>query len=267
MDEPLSNLDAKLRVSMRAELARLHTRLGVTTVYVTHDQVEAMTLGDRVCVMLDGTIQQVDTPTRLYQAPVNTFVAAAIGSPSMNLAVADVADGSVAFGEYRLPLPTALRAAVGDRRQVIIGLRPTDFRLRAADFALEEGAPPTSVARLAVTADIVEQLGAEQMVVFPVNVARYVPPGTHAGALIPTGGADDEETLLAEPQRSRFTARLDMRRTVRHGENVELWFDTDRLYVFDPETGDAISAAPAAGSTNQTATPEPAIRAASPAGA
>jgi multiple sugar transport system ATP-binding protein len=136
-----------------------------------------------------------------------------------------------------LPLPTALRAAVGDRRQVIIGLRPTDFRLRAADFALEEGAPPTSVSRLAVTADIVEQLGAEQMVVFPVSVARYVPPGTHTGALVPTGGADDEETLLAEPQRSRFTARLDMRREVRHGERLDLFFDLDRLYLFDMGTG------------------------------
>jgi multiple sugar transport system ATP-binding protein len=250
MDEPLSNLDAKLRVSMRAELARLHDRLGVTTVYVTHDQIEAMTLGDRVCVMLDGTIQQVDTPTRLFRAPVNTFVAATIGSPSMNLAVARVDGDSVVFGEHRIALPTALRAAVGTRSDVVIGLRPTDFRLRAADFALDDGAPAGTVARLQVAADVVEHLGAEQMVIFPVNVPRYVPPGTAAGpAVASTGpGPDDEDTLLAEPDRTRFTARLDMRRAVRHDEALDLWFDAEQLYLFDRETGRSLTASdPAAG--------------------
>src|SRR6476646_713245 len=105
MDEPLSNLDAKLRVSMRGELARLHDRLGVTTIYVTHDQIEAMTLGQRVAVLRDGVLQQVDTPLRLYEAPVNVFVAAFIGSPSMNLVEADVADGVVRFADHELRLP------------------------------------------------------------------------------------------------------------------------------------------------------------------
>ena len=242
MDEPLSNLDAKLRVSMRAELARLHDRLGVTTVYVTHDQVEAMTLGDRVCVMLDGTIQQVDTPLRLYQAPVNTFVAAAIGSPSMNLAVATLDDGVVRFGELRIALPEGLRARTAGRRKVVVGLRPTDFRLRAADFALDDGTSPSAVAPLHVTAETVEQLGAEQMVVFPVDVPRYIPPGAHQSpVLFALSAGNDEETLLAEPQRSRFTARLDIRRPVRRGEELDLWFDAERLYVFDVETGEAIS--------------------------
>ena len=115
MDQPLSNLDAKLRVSMRAELARLHDRLGVTTVYVTHDQTEAMTLGDRVCVMLDGVIQQVDTPGRLYREPANAFVAGFIGSPSMNLAIAEVAGEELVVGGHRLALSAEQRARVGPR--------------------------------------------------------------------------------------------------------------------------------------------------------
>jgi multiple sugar transport system ATP-binding protein len=252
MDEPLSNLDAKLRVSMRAELARLHDRLGVTTVYVTHDQIEAMTLGDRVCVMLDGTIQQVDTPARLFGSPANTFVAAAIGSPAMNLAVARVDGNAVVFGEHRIGLPPARAALVLDRHEVIVGLRPTDFRLRPIEFATDDGAPPASVAKMAVVAEVVERLGAEQLLIFPVAVPRYLAPGSHAGSALAaaTAGADNEETLLAEPQRSRFTARLDMRRPVGHGAAIDLWFDADRLYVFDVATGEALEpgvvAAPAA---------------------
>ena len=124
MDEPLSNLDAKLRVTMRAELARLHERLGVTTVYVTHDQVEAMTLGQRVAVLRDGVLQQVDTPQRLFREPANLFVAAFIGSPSMNLVEAELVDGKLRFGGHALPL--AETARLGQRR-VILGIRPTDF--------------------------------------------------------------------------------------------------------------------------------------------
>src|SRR5262249_46839185 len=160
MDEPLSNLDAKLRVSMRAELARLHDRLGVTTIYVTHDQIEAMTLGDRVCVMHEGLIQQVDTPERLFSHPANTFVAGAIGAPSVNLAAAAVSDGAGQFGEHRLPLSARQRKLVGERRKVVVGLRPSDFRLRASDFAREEGADVPTAARLAVAPEVVEHLGA-----------------------------------------------------------------------------------------------------------
>ena len=124
MDEPLSNLDAKLRVTMRAELARLHERLGVTTVYVTHDQVEAMTLGHRVAVLRDGVLQQVDTPQRLFREPANLFVASFIGSPSMNLVEAELVDGKLRFGEHALPLAETARLA---QRRVILGIRPTDF--------------------------------------------------------------------------------------------------------------------------------------------
>src|SRR6187399_810624 len=124
MDEPLSNLDARLRVEMRAELARLHAELGVTTVYVTHDQVEAMTLGQRVAVMRDGRIQQVDAPQSLYRRPVNLFVAAFIGSPSMNLVEATVTGGAVEFGGLRIPLHANRHAPTGE---VIVGIRPEDF--------------------------------------------------------------------------------------------------------------------------------------------
>jgi multiple sugar transport system ATP-binding protein len=259
MDEPLSNLDAKLRVSMRAELARLHARLAVTTVYVTHDQIEAMTLGDRVCVMLDGLIQQVDTPQRLFTHPANTFVAATIGSPAMNLAAARVEDDHVRFGDIRMPLPLSHRARVARARDVVVGLRPSDFRLRPIEFALED-APPQYVTKLPITAEVIEQLGSEQLVVFPVAVPRYqplgvggVPPAATPGA---GSGSTDDETLLAEPQTSRFTLRLDMRRPITAGEAVDVYFDAERLYLFDAVTGQALeepTRVPAAAATGAVA--------------
>ena len=127
MDEPLSNLDAKLRVAMRGELTRLHDRLGVTTVYVTHDQVEAMTLGQRVAVMLDGVLQQCDTPQKLFHRPANLFVAAFMGSPAMNVVEAEVADGQVRFAGLTVPLAQGSPLA-GASRAVILGVRPTDLR-------------------------------------------------------------------------------------------------------------------------------------------
>jgi multiple sugar transport system ATP-binding protein len=236
MDEPLSNLDAKLRVSMRAELARLHNRLGVTTVYVTHDQTEAMTLGDRVCVLLDGVVQQVDTPGRLYRSPANAFVASFIGSPQMNLAVATVAGSALRLGDQELEISAEQRARVGSRGQVVVGLRPADFGHRAVDVSAHDDGSAARAARLTVGAEIVENLGSEQLVVFPVDVPRYAAgPGG--------GGATDDETLLAETTRTRFTARLDMRREVRQGQPVDLWFDLDRLYLFDPIDGTALPTA------------------------
>src|SRR6266542_2214033 len=151
MDEPLSNLDAKLRVGMRAELARLHERLETTTVYVTHDQVEAMTLGQRVAVMRAGQIQQVDEPQILYRDPANLFVAAFIGSPSMNLVEAVVADDAVEFGGYRIPLDPARRPAVGDGERLILGVRPEDFE----DVAFADEALP----QIEVGIVVLEELG------------------------------------------------------------------------------------------------------------
>jgi len=163
MDEPLSNLDAKLRVSMRAELARLHERLGVTTVYVTHDQVEAMTLGQRVAVLRDGLLQQVDTPQNLFHHPSNLFVAAFIGSPSMNLIDAEISNGRVSFADMSFKLP-ASSPGFGVDGRLILGIRPSDFEHAAS---AEAGLP-----RVRVTPDVVEDLGSEHHVIFTLHAPR-----------------------------------------------------------------------------------------------
>ncbi len=226
MDEPLSNLDAKLRVSMRAELARLHERLGVTTVYVTHDQVEAMTLGHRVAVLRDGVLQQVDTPQRLFREPANLFVAAFIGSPSMNLVEADVVDDHVRFAGLDLPLPPGKRMAP---RRVIVGIRPTDFQdASAADPALP---------RLRVPVTVVEDLGAESYVIFTVDAPRVLADAVQAAK---DAAEPEEGLLLADDARSLFTARLDGYRLIAPGSEIELAVDPQRLHFFDAATGDAI---------------------------
>ena len=204
MDEPLSNLDAKLRVSMRAELARLHDRLGVTTVYVTHDQVEAMTLGQRVAVLRDGVLQQCDTPQNLFQHPANLFVAAFMGSPSMNLVEAEVADGHLSFAGFSLPLSTGL-AACGRETSLILGIRPTDFK-----YATE--ASPAQP-RLTVRTDVIEELGGVSNLIFPIDAERVVTDATRAAV---DAESDDEGTLLADDQRARFCASI--RRTPPRGD-------------------------------------------------
>jgi multiple sugar transport system ATP-binding protein len=225
MDEPLSNLDAKLRVTMRAELARLHERLGVTTVYVTHDQVEAMTLGQRVAVLRDGVLQQVDTPQRLFHEPANLFVAAFIGSPSMNLVEADVVDGSVRFAGYEVPLPEGASLKPG---HVILGIRPTDFKDG-------ESAEP-SLPRMRVRATIVEDLGAESHVIFTIDAPRVVAEAVRAAEDL----AEPGESLLADDTRAVFTARLDGERFVAQGADLELALDPQRMYFFEPATGDVL---------------------------
>jgi multiple sugar transport system ATP-binding protein len=229
MDEPLSNLDAKLRVSMRAELAKLHERLGVTTVYVTHDQVEAMTLGQRVAVLRDGVLQQVDTPQRLFHKPQNLFVAAFIGSPSMNLIDADVADGRVSFADVSLPLPERSPAA-SHRGRLIVGIRPTDFEhASAADPALP---------RIRVVPDVVEDLGSEHHVIFTVDAPRVTVDAVRAAA-----EADDEdEGKLFADDRAVFTASVDDRERIAIGKPVELAVDHSRLHFFDPLTGRSLAA-------------------------
>jgi multiple sugar transport system ATP-binding protein len=228
MDEPLSNLDAKLRVSMRAELARLHDRLGVTTVYVTHDQVEAMTLGQRVAVLRDGVLQQCDSPHNLFNNPINLFVAAFIGSPSMNLVEAQVQDGAVHFAgfEIRLPAASPLESV---NRGVILGIRPTDF-LYAADA-------PSEFPRVTVRTEVVEDLGGVSNLLFPVDAKRVVTDATRAAV---EAGSDDEGTLLADDQRARFCAAIQGRYAVAAGEDVELAVDHRHLHFFDPVSGAAI---------------------------
>jgi multiple sugar transport system ATP-binding protein len=237
MDEPLSNLDAKLRVSMRAELAKLHERLGVTTVYVTHDQVEAMTLGQRVAVLRDGVLQQVDSPQRLFRRPANLFVAAFIGSPAMNLVDAHLDGDSVRFADFSLALPEG-SPLVGLDRRVVLGIRPTDFEHSAA-------ADPT-LPRIRVQPDVVEDLGAETHVVFPIEAPRVSAEAVRAATEAET---EDEGTLFADDQRAVFTASVDARRVVRVGESIEFAVDHARFHFFDPATGLSLEAgtrAPAA---------------------
>jgi multiple sugar transport system ATP-binding protein len=229
MDEPLSNLDAKLRVAMRGELTRLHDRLGVTTVSVTHDQVEAMTLGQRVAVMRDGVLQQCDTPQNLFHHPANLFVAAFMGSPSMNVVEAEVARDRVDFAGLSLPLAPDSPLA-GSTRSVILGVRPTDLRHT-------DDAPPDQP-RITGRPDVIEELGGVSNLLFPLDAPRVATDATRAAIEAAT---DDEATLLADDQRARFCASIDGRRQVELGEDVELAIDHRHLHFFDPETGIAIT--------------------------
>ena len=234
MDEPLSNLDAKLRVSMRAQLTKLHERLGVTTVYVTHDQVEAMTLGTRVAVLRDGVLQQCDSPQELFHRPANLFVAAFIGSPAMNLVEADLDDDEAAFGGHRLALPAGSPLR-GRRRRVILGIRPTDF----------EAAGPTTVPalpRIRAKVDVVEKLGSESHLIFAVDAPRISAEAVRAAQ---ESEDVDDGLLLADDERSQFTARVDGRFAVTAGDEVTLAVDAGALHAFDPDSGLALGAQPA----------------------
>src|SRR4051794_37739305 len=221
MDEPLSNLDAKLRVSMRAQLSRLHERLGVTTVYVTHDQVEAMTLGQRVAVLRGGLLQQCDTPEQLFDHPANLFVAAFIGSPAMNLVEASGENGEAVFGTCRVPSPVEGR--------FVLGMRPHDLKLGA-------GIPGV--------VQVVERLGTETHVVAGIDAPRL---RSEALSDAVDAAAADDDVLLAEDDRASLTVVLDARAPVAVGDRIELTVDPDRLHHFDAETGAAIASGPRPG--------------------
>jgi len=228
MDEPLSNLDTMLRVSMRAELVRMHKRLGTTTVYVTHDQVEAMTLGQRVAVFRDGLLQQLDTPQVLFRDPANVFVAAFIGSPSMNLVEARIERGVVRFGEFELPLPP--RAPIDSRDgDVILGIRPTDFEPG-------EGARP-ELPRLVIQPDVVENLGSELNLIFRVRATSARPDARTGGS----AAAIEDGRLIADDQRAIFTAQIQARDELPGGAAVTLAVDPERLHFFDRASGAALS--------------------------
>ncbi len=237
MDEPLSNLDAKLRVQMRAEIAGLQRDLGVTTIYVTHDQVEAMTMGDRVAVLKRGLLQQVDTPQNLYDSPDNVFVAGFIGSPSMNLMHANldrVGDSlAVKLGEQTLSIPAsvlserpALERFVG--QAVVVGVRPEDL----ADAALEPDAPADR--RLHTSAALVEALGSEIIVHFPMAVEPFEIMDQEFE------GEDAVATATDETGNYIYVARVNPRSTARIGQPIELVVDTGRFHFFDPADGSAI---------------------------
>ena len=243
MDEPLSNLDAKLRVQMRSEIARLHQRLGTSTVYVTHDQVEAVTMADRVAVLRDGSLQQFGTPEELYEKPVNVFVAGFIGSPAMNMARSRVVseDGSLAvsFGSHRLELPPAIAAPLADRQNtdVILGIRPED--LEDPEFAAFDA----NAARIEVTIELVENLGAEKVAHFEVDTPPLRTADTLDLAADLERGGDAEATgarFVARPDHVTFTARLHPRSLVSAGQTTKLAVDVSRLYFFDPDSGEAV---------------------------
>jgi multiple sugar transport system ATP-binding protein len=228
MDEPLSNLDAKLRVTMRGELAKLHERFRATTVYVTHDQVEAMTLGSRVAVMRDGVIQQVDSPKVLFDSPTNLFVAAFIGSPSMNLVEATIDGGVLHTAGWALPLSERANGNVTGSRSVIFGIRPTDLSLAAT--------APAERPRIRAKALTVEELGAESMVMFTIDAPRVM-----VDAVREAVDADaDQVGLFADEDRAQFAVRIDGHTVVRPGDEIELAIDMRRAQLFDPETGDAL---------------------------
>jgi multiple sugar transport system ATP-binding protein len=219
MDEPLSNLDAKLRVQMRAELVKLHGRLAVTTLYVTHDQTEAMTLGQRVAVMNNGVIQQVDTPQALYRRPVNTFVASFIGSPAMNFLRGRLSDGAIEVGPHRLELPSTLRARLkAGAEEVLVGLRPEEFE----DARLAGGDARTV---LPAEIEVTEELGPETYAYFRVDGFEVVEVGERpvelAGAL---------------------AARLDSRTTATAGRRLDLALNVEGIHLFEIESGESLLA-------------------------
>ncbi len=233
MDEPLSNLDAKLRVQMRTEVSRLQADLGTTTVYVTHDQTEAMTLGDRVAVMRAGVLQQVASPAELYADPANLFVAGFIGSPAMNFMAATLEGGRVKLSFGEVDVPDALRAGAGSRSgKVVAGIRPESFEdASLVGDALSRGTT------FRTTIDLVESMGSEQYAYFKLGGE---------------GVESDELRELAEdagtsevPSSGEGTvvARLDAASPVRRGEEAELWVDTSKLHLFDPESGASLKQA------------------------
>jgi multiple sugar transport system ATP-binding protein len=237
MDEPLSNLDAKLRVEMRAEIARIQRDLEVTTIYVTHDQTEALTLGDRVAVMRDGVLQQFDVPQRLYDEPVNLFVAEFIGSPAMNLVGVDLvaADGGfeARFGDHRLKVDQALldarpalRGFEGNR--IILGIRPEDLEL--AEGAVGDRG-------ISAVVDIREDMGSEVFVHFGVGAPPVRGKDVEAAVGIEAVEATAEQ---ARKVGSLFVARLSRGTPLREGDRMELVATPDRLHFFDPETSRGI---------------------------
>jgi len=232
MDEPLSNLDAKLRVQMRAQLSLLHERLATTTVYVTHDQVEAMTLGQRVAVLKDGILQQVDTPQNLYMHPANLFVAAFIGSPPMNLVEATVSAGRISFAGYDIALPEGHDLPAYQDKTVILGIRPSDLE----DLAVWHS---ETLPTINVTAEVTEELGSEVNVIFTIDAPPVLTDDTIKAAS-DEGGADNMSLMADEKPLARFCARVDARTHCKPGHDITLSIDPARFHFFDPATGASI---------------------------
>ena len=242
MDEPLSNLDAKLRVQMRSEIGRIQHDLEVTTVYVTHDQVEAMTMGDRVAVIKKGELQQVGSPTELFQMPLNLFVAGFIGSPSMNFASGKLEESgggySFKLGDQTLKLDDKVLSARPDLKrysgkEIIVGIRPQDFE----DAELASDSPADS--RLNAKADLVEAIGTETLIHFTMNAPIAI---TEDMKELAKDAGTDARTLeeRAKGGKNEFVATVDPRSKIKEGSQAELVVDTARLHFFDPETSKGI---------------------------
>jgi multiple sugar transport system ATP-binding protein len=248
MDEPLSNLDAKLRVQMRTEISRIQQRLNTTTIYVTHDQTEAMTLGDRIAVMRAGVLQQVGSPSQLYNHPNNLFVAGFIGSPSMNFLPGEL-DGDnlkIPLGSFRIPetLRQRLQAGPGGgRKGLIVGLRPEHFE----DAALVGDRSQGHAFRANI--DVLESMGSEFYAYFVVEAAQVSARELEELAQ-DTGAAD----LGQSREGSQVVARLSAESRVRQGAEAELWFNTQHLQLFDVESGQSLLAADGAGTPTRAAT-------------
>jgi multiple sugar transport system ATP-binding protein len=234
MDEPLSNLDAKLRVQMRTEVARIQQRLGTTTVYVTHDQTEAMTLGDRVAVMRAGALQQVGKPTELYNHPANLFVAGFIGSPAMNFVPGTISGSQVRTPFGQLPLPDGMEG--GGDREVIVGIRPEHLEdARVVDTEARR-AGATFKAKL----DLVEALGAEYYAYFHLEGTRV--ESEHLSEVAADAGLS--EVPSAQAGDTSLVARLNEMSEIHEGDEIELWLDTSRLQFFDQDNGENLAGAP-----------------------
>jgi multiple sugar transport system ATP-binding protein len=229
MDEPLSNLDAKLRVQMRTEIARLQKQLGTTMIYVTHDQTEALTLGDRIAVMRSGLLQQVGSPAELYANPTNLFVAGFVGSPSMNFLPGELAGDAVKlpFGDVRLPDETRRKLESGSgSREVIAGLRPEHFE----DSSLVRDRAGGSA--FTVNVDVLESMGSEYYMYFQLDSERVA--SQELEELAADAGTQD---VPHSGTRTQVVARLDAASEAKQGEPLELWFDASRLQLFDPQSG------------------------------
>ena len=226
-DEPLSNLDAKLRGQMRTEILRMHRRMGTTTVYVTHDQTEAMTLGDRVAVLRRGLLQQIATPRELYERPINMFVAGFIGSPPMNFVPASVQGSKLTLPFVTIDLPDDLGALVAGHEYVTLGIRPESFE----DAVLVDTGKKERGVEFTVHVDVIEWLGNEQYAYIP-----YDAPESMVAGLV-----ELERELDSERMRSQLVVRLETMSSIHDDEDATLFLDPRRLLIFDPQSGENLT--------------------------
>ncbi|MGW3467206.1 ABC transporter ATP-binding protein [Saccharopolyspora sp. NPDC000995] len=229
MDEPLSNLDAKLRVQMRTSVSKLQKRLGATTVYVTHDQTEAMTLGDRVVVLRGGVVQQVGAPQHLYEHPANLFVAGFIGSPAMNFVPVELADGALHSALGDVPLGDRIRTALESAdapRELVLGIRPEHFE----DAALLDDTARAAGATFAGEVDVVEEMGSDKYVYFTLH-------GGRASTAELDELAADSGSAEVPTDEGQVVTRLSVESAARENQSLTVWFDPDKIHLFDPATG------------------------------